>query len=66
MKCESFTEVKKTCWSVGCNDARLVLWRTSSSGGCGSIRQIEGWGGHGSSLVVPLMRCSLYRSQRGI
>ena len=59
--------MKKTCWSVGCNDARV--W---SCGGLavvvvvGLLDRLRVGGGHGSSLVVPLVRCSLYRSQRGI
>ena len=32
----------------------------------GLLGRLRVGGGHGSSLVVPLVRCSLYRSQSGI
>ena len=32
----------------------------------GLLGRLRVGGGHGSSLVVPLVRCSLYRLQRGI
>ena len=43
MKCESFTEVKRSRRRVGCNDFGCVLGRTGSIGVGGMSMWIEGW-----------------------